>query len=210
MINLTPERLDELQAVAEAILDVPWDSVPSGAWTGRVFAGENLVAKTSNDVPDDHCKAEYIAAFDPPTVLAMIRQLREAEEVAFQQYSYGHLAAQVEWLKTMDTRNPAREADFDRWLSDVKSDAKSETEAAIQRVRELHRRAPVYLLDDECECSDRDTHQVIESEHGESLCVDSPTGEEFCQTCTHDGDDEPTEWPCPTVRALDGEADGER
>lgn len=44
---------------------------------------------------------------------------------------------------------------------------------------------------------------VIDDIYGEPLCPASPTGEHFCDECSHeDHMCEPIPYPCPTVRAI--------
>ena len=77
--------------------------------------------------------------------------------------------------------------------------------ATVERVRELHRPSVVYAYADECGCGDED-HLIMESLTGDDLCYGTPTGEKFCSECTPEcGADELIDWPCDTVRALDGE-----
>lgn len=74
---MTPERLAELEALANAATPGPWDSIPAGAWTGRVFAGEHMVAKVDTEVSDDHNDAAFIAA-SRQAIPDLIAALRDA------------------------------------------------------------------------------------------------------------------------------------
>jgi hypothetical protein len=58
----------------------PWESIPAGAWTGRVFADEDLVAKTGNDRADDHSNAEHIASWHPTVALCVADWLDDEAE----------------------------------------------------------------------------------------------------------------------------------
>ena len=61
----------------------------------------------------------------------------------------------------------------------------------------LHEPVAVYAQADECECGNED-HAIIESEQGDDLCWDTPTGEQRCGECL-DEDSEYIDYPCPTV-----------
>ena len=69
--------LDALEAVARAATPGPWHQgahyIGAG---GEPYDPEAFVGQASI-----LCDAEHIAAFDPPTVLALIAKLREAEAV---------------------------------------------------------------------------------------------------------------------------------
>lgn len=68
--------------------------------------------------------------------------------------------------------------------------------AALEAVLALHEPVAVYTQADECECSNED-HTIIESEQGDDLCWDTPTGEQRCGECLEDS--EYIDYPCPTV-----------
>ena len=86
-------NLDDLEATAKAATPGPWIADPPSAWDTDDVGGYLLQAavrvKDSGSITwDDHggevfkpADAEHIAAFDPPTVLALIARLREAEAV---------------------------------------------------------------------------------------------------------------------------------
>lgn len=81
-------------------------------------------------------------------------------------------------------------------------------EARIQAVRELHRRFGVYEHEDAC--TDTTDEHREEHHHEDSDSI----GEYYCDqmplyaVCDHcrDEDGERADWPCPTIRALDGDA----
>lgn len=57
----------------------PWESVPAGAWTGRVFGSDHeMVAKTSTNAPNQHAAAEHIAGMHPAVALAVADWLDSA------------------------------------------------------------------------------------------------------------------------------------
>jgi hypothetical protein len=76
----------------------------------------------------------------------------------------------------------------------------------IQAVRDLHREWPVYGSDEDCSAGNE--------AHNEARHFESTDGEWLCQdlyaysVCSHCRDEEgflDETWPCPTIRALDGE-----
>ena len=69
--------------------------------------------------------------------------------------------------------------------------------AALEAVLKLHKPVAVYAQADECECGNED-HTIIESEQGDDLCWDTPTGEQRCAECL-DEDSGYIDYPCPTV-----------
>ena len=71
---------------------------------------------------------------------------------------------------------------------------------ALEAVLKLHKPVAVYAQADECECGNED-HTIIESEQGDDLCWDTPTGEQRCAECL-DEDSEYIDYPCPTVAAI--------
>lgn len=64
---------------ARAATSGPWESIPAGAWTGRVFGDDDeMVAKTSTETPDNHGNAEHIASWHPAVAFAVADLLIEA------------------------------------------------------------------------------------------------------------------------------------
>lgn len=77
--KITPAQLDEIEKVAQAATDGPWsvgryDEIdsPEGPLLAGLSVGDCGVVRWTHD-------AIHIATFDPPTVLALIARLREAE-----------------------------------------------------------------------------------------------------------------------------------
>jgi hypothetical protein len=66
--------LDDLERLAKAATPGPWDA---GTCEGEVWSDKLLVVWDA--LPND---AAYIAAANPPTILALIARLRAAEAVA--------------------------------------------------------------------------------------------------------------------------------
>ena len=73
--------------------------------------------------------------------------------------------------------------------------------AAVRDVLALHAPAPVYAYIDDCGHPDDGDHG-IEVMCGEYVCPDTPTGDVLCLGCGLDEDQDPTPYPCETVRAL--------
>ena len=76
-------------------------------------------------------------------------------------------------------------------------DREATNEHSLEAVLKLHEPVAVYAQADECECGNED-HTIIESEQGDDLCWDTPTGEQRCGECL-DEDSEYIDYPCPTV-----------
>lgn len=74
--------------------------------------------------------------------------------------------------------------------------------AALRAALDLHRAVPLYDLDDECACANRDDHEVMESRTGDTLCLASPLGDFACDECSQDGIGDEVAHPCPTVAAI--------
>ena len=88
------------------------------------------------------------------------------------------------------------------WTADAEFIADARTSApkmraALEAVLALHEPVAVYAQADECECGN-EGHAIIESEQGDDLCWDTPTGEQRCGECL-DEDSEYIDYPCPTV-----------
>lgn len=74
--------------------------------------------------------------------------------------------------------------------------------AAVRDVLALHTPAPVYAHIDDCGHPDDGDHGIESDQLGEYFCPDTPTGDVLCQGCGLDEYQEPTFYPCATVRAL--------
>lgn len=75
--KITPAQLDEIEAAARAATDGPWSVVrddeidsPEGPLLAGLLVGDCGVVRWTHD-------AIHIAAFDPPTALALIAEVRE-------------------------------------------------------------------------------------------------------------------------------------
>ena len=74
--------------------------------------------------------------------------------------------------------------------------------AAVRDVLALHAPAPVYAHIDDCGHPDDGDHGIEGDRRDEYFCPDTPTGDVLCEGCGLDEDQEPTSYPCPTIRAL--------
>lgn len=74
-------------------------------------------------------------------------------------------------------------------------------------VIDLHRPVPIYEDADRCDCADKESHDVIEADGGMWLCAATPLGYSICERCSENEYDEPTTWPCETVRIARGKTD---
>ena len=79
-------------------------------------------------------------------------------------------------------------------------DRAEKAEAAIARVRERHTSIP---LTDPCDHEDRDACDAFETSDGEWVC--GPVVAHACAEC-RDESGELVDYPCDTIRDLDGEA----
>ncbi|EMY33567.1 hypothetical protein D477_014236 [Arthrobacter crystallopoietes BAB-32] len=82
--GLTPERLNELREINRSVPEEPWKVWPSLHGDPKVQVdkpGWHFVAEASKDTPEyGRIMAERIAAFDPPTVAALLDLIdRQAE-----------------------------------------------------------------------------------------------------------------------------------
>lgn len=83
--------------------------------------------------------------------------------------------------------------------------AKLETKAqdAVTRIRALHQPFPVYGFASDCPEPVTHTHDELAS--GDRVCISCGVLLQACGHCTHDTDDDWTVYPCPTLRAIDGD-----
>ena len=70
--KITPAQLDEIEAAAKEATPGPWEVIGGGEYVTPIGlpAGFDDCGVSPRDV-------HYIAAFDPPTVLALIAEVRE-------------------------------------------------------------------------------------------------------------------------------------
>ncbi|NED96820.1 hypothetical protein G1H11_16045 [Phytoactinopolyspora alkaliphila] len=75
---------------------------------------------------------------------------------------------------------------------------------AAARVRLLHRRADQWLFAHCCDCEDKTVHRTAMDRWENPVCVEPQSHQGVA--CTHCRDfDEPEDWPCATIRALNGD-----
>lgn len=81
--KITPAQLDEIEAVAKEATPGPWEVIGGGEYVTPIGlpAGFDDCGVSPRDV-------HYIAAFDPPTVLALVAEVRE-------------MRAKVEWVRAL-------------------------------------------------------------------------------------------------------------
>ena len=92
-------------------------------------------------------------------------------------------------------------------MTEARDNARAEVErlaALVAEVRKLHE--PAFWYTDEC-CDPECDRECVELWVGERFHAD--VFERVCETCSGGDlsmvDDGPALWPCPTIRALDGE-----
>ena len=84
MTDLTPERLQELRRIAEEATPGPWSTTRYNGglrFDGplRVYAGTDPEYGEPRPIPASDADTRYIAAFDPPTVLAMLDEIERLQ-----------------------------------------------------------------------------------------------------------------------------------
>lgn len=161
----TPPPLDlaALRKTAEAVPGDTWYALGSGTAGGDHWyvcdEGEAIATIASQDGINEEEReplARHIAAFDPPTVIALMDQVVTAE-------------------------------------------------AAVARVRELHKPVPVYTTE-AGDCEHEGACEAVELSDG-AFCP-SHTDGMTCNACAQTGEhmDGLPAYPCPTIQALDGGA----
>lgn len=188
--------LDALEKVARAATPGPWQSGSARfgydvTETPYVAPEEGFynVAQMYNAhfaMPD----AEHIAAFNPATALALIARVRGLE-------SSRDRDALVGLAQAWRDRAEAAEADRDA------------LQAKVDAVATIHRRYTYYELEDSCPDTSeehREEHHHESDEIGEFYCDQMPVSA-HCEACWDECGDERLEYPCPTRRALGGDAE---
>ena len=181
-------ELNELRRIAEAEETQKWGGwafeeddfdgfciyINDGDNFGRSYVAKDLTQGES----EGESTAKFIATFDPPTVLALLSRLEQAERelVAVKSTQVQHIVT-----TSFETARAAGIALDEAvklvagWLVDDPDRRAREAEQAVQRVRELH-------------------------SYGKLIY---PNGDEE-HYCTYDEN----AWPCETIRALDGDGRG--
>ena len=84
----------------------------------------------------------------------------------------------------------------------------------IDAVRALHKPERLYESEENCPHTGKrnsesenhvDDFHICSSDGYMTICLAMPTKEQICASCREDDGSE-VEYPCPTIRALDGEA----
>lgn len=185
----TPPALDlaALTVIANGATPGPWGAEPYsyGVQDGRIRVtspSDSGIYNLAEDVSETD--AAHIAAFDPPTVLALIARVEAAESRADEAHQSRLVALE------RAARNHARA---------------EAAEAKIAAVRELHRPVPVYTTE-AGDCEHEGACEAVELSDG-AFCPAHTDGL-TCNACAQTGehmDGLPT-YPCPTIAALDGTA----
>ena len=81
-----------------------WDSIPAGVGTGRVFCGQEIIAKTHEHPEGCQHNAEHIASWHPGVALAVADWLDNAAEDAEMQAPDGDLRSQWDMRIHIATR----------------------------------------------------------------------------------------------------------
>lgn len=241
MTEFTPARLAELKAVAEAASQSSWhienDSeedyeagIAYAEWPSVLVGPENAIpsqwARDHGETdrvqeipelkPED---ADHIAAFDPPTVLSLIDALEAANE-SKPSNSVTSGSANERELAELRAALSAKTAEVEgvrdelaAWMRSCQKARlrRNEARAAIERVRELHRKGTVYSHEDSCTNSaeehSEEHHRESANSYGEYYCEQMPEYD-ICIDCSEHADPD-QEWPCPTILALETGDDDE-
>lgn len=80
-MTITPEQLDELEAVARAATPGPWADPMQDDWpeSESDILLDLLFDRRTGETNCDKADAAHIAAFDPVTALALVARVRELE-----------------------------------------------------------------------------------------------------------------------------------
>lgn len=215
MPDLTPEDRDRLRELAENATPGPWmfDRDQRDGWM-VVFGGNehphgyNIIGSNEYLEPAD---AVFIAAART-AVPALLDMLGQAEAERDRQRAFKNEAHQFADRVIQEVADAAgiRVAD-DGWALDditaaIRQARTDHARAQVDRVRSLHREFPIYDHEDTCpDTSDehRQEHHRQGSAVGEFYCDQRPVGSE-CAEC-RDDEGSRIDWPCPTIRALDGD-----
>lgn len=160
------DNLDTLRKTAEAATPGPWARDGVGvlgareSWDLGKGPARIMQAMMPWHRERMEANAEFIATFDPPTVLALLSRLEQAER-NFEEADSAKIEAEGREGQALERAEQA--------------------EQAVQRVRRLHKKLPFRV-------GTRNTgipEFVCEACHGEAWGA--------------------VEYPCPTIRALDGD-----
>lgn len=186
--------LDRLMSIARRATPGPWEWEPPSdeQWpqndeslvTSYIEENEDypklVLSGWGYDASGTHAEKEdreFIAEFNPEAVLALLDRVEKAERER-DEYRDGTTIVKL-----------------------------TEAELALQRVREQHCKYSYYELEDSCPDtseSHREERHHESDEIGEFYCEDMPTGYVVCDDC-RDVDGERMDWPCPTIKALEGD-----
>jgi len=140
--------LDNLRKVAEAATPGPWEMREGNPQMG----GRNFTLRVQGKAGirmSAHCYGfngdpEFIATFDPPTILALLSRLEQAESALSNQTSTVKTLAErnielTEQKRVMNVRFDAMRAgrDSERSRADKNANKLEQAEQAVRRVREL-------------------------------------------------------------------------
>lgn len=198
MTDFTPARLAELRAVAEAATPGPWEpKTRRGGDFQEVTLADVIVWSGSGQSSEgrwiDSPDIDHIAAFDPPTVLALIAALEaKTAEVDDLAADPGHKAAKY-W----------------KWWQREKARA-DRAEAALERVRALHRKAHAIFSWSEGGVRYEEPCENCNGAPGvhDCGCWADEQVEYVCAECDRGkGKHRDSGWPCPTVQAIEGADD---
>ena len=98
-------------------------------------------------------------------------------------------------------------------MTEARDNARAEVErlsAQVEAVRALHRPDHYFGEPGDADCphdADYEGPRHFEGEDDMWLCEDTASEESYCAGCPTDWDGEREGYPCPTIRALDGETD---
>lgn len=171
----------------------------------------------------DEARREYVRRAIGPSVGTIADRLSAAWE-AGAEWERAHLAAQEESVLMTSREETISDRLSDAGYTEYAEDedggvtwvsaplgevlrivsAAQEPTDAEKAVRELHRPAQVYTLAEDC--TEPEAHEWSTASHGgDELCLNEPTGQQFCTECCPEDAFDCTDYPypCPTIQAFD-------
>ena len=115
----------------------------------------------------------------------------------------------TQWAEFVATHDRAEVDPEARIIWDIVDDGRKCMGAALPSIADdllapieaIHQRVPLHNPEDECECGNRDTHEIGYDEWGDPICLSEEPINWVCAECYRD-DGETGEWPCLTAKAV--------
>ena len=205
---------EELRRLAEAATPGPWVSGDPSFGNGNAQMIVSISDRAmGRDIQGPNLRpalfdAEFIAAANPAAVLGLLDQL-DAAEAKLAKANRSLIELKPDPVLVEDSWIPAHElatvcGNFMRSSREFASQIKA-AEAKLAAVREIHSSA--WWYDEFCDDPSCEQEHVeidvgdLYHAHPSWLVCECCSGGDLSDT------NEPAPWPCPTIRAIDGEAD---